>query len=113
MSHTPSSDPPLTQGTVPVQPADDGPWAETGMFLSYDVVKDLGMVIPAFGFPEGHYRYHLVSDRGLGQPEGHLCTFTTGSSGELGLHLYAWWIDDPAMFVASMEAQAGFVVTEE
>jgi len=54
-----------------------------------------------------------VLDEAIAGPDEQLCTFTTGSAGELTLHLMMWWVDEPRMLRVQMEARAAFLVTEK
>jgi hypothetical protein len=55
------------------------------------------------------YDYWLDAARVAG-PEAHLCSFTTGSAGELKLYLFMSWFDVDALESVWMQAQAEFVV---
>ena len=46
-------------------------------------------------------------------PAGHLCTFTTGSSGELHLLLDMWWSDEARRNTVYMPARGRFLVSRE
>jgi hypothetical protein len=94
-----------------VVPAPSGPWANTGMFTWFEPLKDFGLLAPAFGFPEGYYRYDMVTDDSEAPAEGHMCTFTTGTAGELNLHLYMWWVDAEAMRIVRMETRGTYEVS--
>ena len=77
---------------------------------AYDLIEDYGGAVTAHGFPEGYYRYDLVSDDAQAGAEGHICTFTTGCAGELNLHLYTSWMDVPHLFMVNMETRTTFIV---
>ena len=108
-----------TVGTSPdialtgAKPPARGAWAETGEFLWLNLIEELGAPSPATGYPEGYFFYDLVLDTAEAGPRGHLCTFTTGSSGELHLLLHMWWSDEARRCTVYMPARARFLVSRE
>jgi hypothetical protein len=98
------------ESTANAEPAEDGMWATTGNFRWFDLDEDLAGAVPAVGYPDGYYRYDLVWDETDAGPQGHICTVTTGSAGELNLNLHMWWIDELGMVMVNMEAKASFQV---
>jgi len=75
------------QGIGVAKPAEDGPWADTGVFAYSELVEDGGD-----GDSGAYVAYDGVFDDTsgsvpLGGTTGHLCTITTECVGELSLHL--------------------------
>ena len=78
-----------------------------------NLIEELGAPAPANDYPEGYFRYDLVLDSAEAGPAGHLCAFTTGSSGELHLLLHMWWSDEARRYTVHMPARGRFPVSRE
>ncbi|MFH0981560.1 MAG: right-handed parallel beta-helix repeat-containing protein [Planctomycetota bacterium] len=106
------------QGLAKAAPPPAGAWSSTGHFEFFDVEGLSGQPVPAYGYPEGYWRTHLAhdylgpdTDRYAGG-QGHLCNFTTASTGELNLDLYMEWSDPDTLELVTMRAQAAFAVED-
>ena len=106
---SPSVDPSF----IGAEPASAGAWANTGNFQWVDLIGDSADLVSAYGFAEGYHHYDVVLDEAVADPEGHICTFTTGSAGELDLDLYMLWVNESEALMVIMQAQAAFLVAEQ
>jgi hypothetical protein len=92
-----------------------GSWSEPEDFSFISLPATGAPPVPAFGYPEGYFRYALVSadlgsqDTHAG-PHGHLCTITTQAPGQLHLHLFMWYRNEGLRIMVSMEARGEFTV---
>jgi hypothetical protein len=108
------------QGPSGAAAPDDSFGASGGDFVVSDPGALAGHPMPAYGYPEGYYRYTAISaslwegaDSPYAAAQGQLCTITTGSPGELNLHLYIWWADELHSSLVQMETKAAFIVMNE
>jgi len=106
------------QGFADAAPPAAGDWSTARDFQFVDIEAELGGLVPAHGYPEGYFRYQMAYDdfwldtEGYAGSQGHLCTFTTQSPGELNLQLYMCWLDNDQFEDAEMYTQAQYVVED-
>jgi hypothetical protein len=105
-----------SQGLTAVVPPSAGDWSSADNFTFVDLEAAFGLLLPAPGYPSGLYRTHVAYDnfpvdgQSYAGSEGHLCTFTTGSTGTLILELYMDWYDPEEYLSVSMFAATEFTV---
>jgi len=98
-------------------PPDSGAWSDTGWFTFEPLGARLNAAAPAYGYPDGLYRYALLGDDlvpgvdTLGRATGHLCNFTTGEAGLLGLALILYAEDFDTYDIVEMATFAQLPVT--
>ena len=106
------------QGFAAVTAPESGDWSSAGdfSFVNMDAEPDGPTAAP--NYPDGTYRQQMASadfwpeTTDYAGSQGHLCNFTTGSTGELNLELYMAWIDEAAFQSVDMQTQVTFVVEE-